>query len=129
MELSPPLRWLAVIAVTFVVLLITVPLLIDTVASTVSFSSDSAEESVSELDTLASAGPSLDPDPTEAVAADEDGEEFPTSYTVQAGDTGTAISEQFYGEPDGWSAIAEANGIDPSAPLRVGVELEIPAPE
>lgn len=137
MELSPPLRWLAAIAVMFVVLLITVPLLIDTVTSTISFSSDAAEESVTEFEALASPEPDPSIAPgggvagaseaaTDGTAADGD---FPTTYTVQAGDTGNAISEQFYGSPDGWAAIAEANGIDPSAPLRVGVQLDIPAPE
>ena len=55
--------------------------------------------------------------------------DFPTPYTVVAGDTGTKISEQFYDSPDGWAQIAQANDIDPSAPLRVGLELTIPAPE
>jgi nucleoid-associated protein YgaU len=122
----------------FVVLLITVPLLIGTVSSAVSFSSNPADESVSEFDALVSPEPSAPPDGSEPddaqVAASggsseptDDGE-FPTTYTVQAGDTGNNISEQFYGSPDGWSTIAEANGIDPSAPLRVGVELDIPPP-
>ena len=56
-------------------------------------------------------------------------DEFPVTYEVDAGDTGTKISEQFYDTSDGWTQIAEANDIDPSAPLRVGVELTIPAPE
>jgi nucleoid-associated protein YgaU len=61
----------------------------------------------------------------------EDGgdDEFPVTYEVEAGDTGTKISEQFYDAPDGWPTIAEANDIDPSAPLRVGLELTIPAPD
>lgn len=136
MELSPPLRWLGAIAVMFVVLLITIPLLLDTVSDVVSFSSGETEEALSEFDALPSPEPSAPvSEPSVATAsetatdADAGDGELPTTYTVQPGDTGNQISEQFYGEPDGWTAIAEANGIDPSAPLRVGVELEIPVRE
>lgn len=142
MELSPPLRWLGALAVAAIALVITIPLLLDTVTDVVSLSGDTTSAVESEIDALPSAVPSegsLDTlaEPSEAVAeaADdqasaapsEDGE-FPRTYTVVAGDTGTRISEQFYGVPDGWGAIAAANGIDPSDPLRVGVELEIPPP-
>lgn len=127
MELSAPLRWLGALAVMVVVVVIVVPLLLDTIGDTVVLGDE------------ATAGSSEAAEPSE-VASDGAGgggdgggnaadTEFPAEYTVEAGDTGAAISEQFYGSPDGWDTIAEANDIDPSAPLRVGVELTIPPPE
>lgn len=136
-ELSPPLRWLGAIAVMFVVLLITIPLLLDTVAGAVSLSDADADEAPPEATDVTSEDPS---EPAAAPADDATAttddaqtatsdDEFPTTYTVGAGDTGNDIAEQFYGSPDGWSTIADANDIDPGTPLRVGVELDIPAPE
>lgn len=117
----------------FVVVLIAVPLLLQTIGDTVVLGGEPSEAPASsEVAVAPSEAPS-------AEAADEsggDGEpeeeaegEFPATYEVEAGDTGTKISEQFYDSRDGWSVIAEANDIDPSAPLRVGEELEIPEPE
>lgn len=128
MEVSPPLRWLGALAVMLVVALIVVPLLFQTVNDTVVLGGEPSEAAPSEV--VLSEVPTEEPDAgepaaTEAAAVDE----FPASYTVEAGDTGTKISEQFYDSNEGWSAIAEANDIDPSAPLRVGKELTIPAPE
>jgi len=136
-ELSPPLRWLGALAVMLVVVLIAVPLLLQTIGDTVVFGDD-ATAAPSEAAVAPSEVASAD------VAADDGGgggdqaedgdggggdDEFPVTYEVVAGDTGTKISEQFYDSSDGWSRIAEANDIDPSAPLRVGLELTIPAPE
>lgn len=143
MELSPPLRWLAAIGVMLVVVLIAVPLLLNTVSSTVQLSSGAAtEEALSDPAELASDDPTSVPDgdgeddngdEDNGDDGDDDGDdgddEFPQEYTVEAGDTGAEISERFYGDQEGWAAIAEANDIDPGAPLRVGEELEIPAPE
>jgi nucleoid-associated protein YgaU len=135
-ELSPPLRWLGALAVTLVVVLIAVPLLLQTIGETIVFGDDTtagpSEMAVSPSDVA-----------SDDVAADDGGgggdrdgdgggggdDEFPVTYEVVAGDTGTRISEQFYDTSDGWPTIAEANDIDPSAPLRVGLELTIPAPE
>lgn len=152
MELSAPLRWLGALAIMLVVLLIVVPMLLQTAGDLVVIGDETSEPAADVTDLPSEIA-------TGQVAANEggdgqddsgggqddssggqdegggdaqgggDGDEFPTTYTVAAGDTGSAISEQFYGEPNGWSAIAEANDIDPSAPLRVGVELTIPAPE
>ena len=137
MELSPPLRWLGALAVMLVVVLIAVPMLLQTIGDTVVLGGD-ATAAPSQVAVAPSEVASAD------VAADDgggggggDGDqaedggngEFPVTYEVEAGDTGTKISEQFYDAPDGWPTIAEANDIDPSAPLRVGLELTIPAPD
>lgn len=140
MELSPPLRWLGALAVMLVVVLIAVPMLLQTIGDTVVLGGD-ATAAPSEVAVAPSEVASAD------VAADDGGgggdggggdgdqaedggnDEFPVTYEVVAGDTGTKISEQFYDESDGWPTIAEANDIDPSAPLRVGLELTIPAPD
>jgi nucleoid-associated protein YgaU len=140
-ELSPPLRWLGALAIMIVVVLIVVPMLFDTVTDTIVFGEDvsepaaAAEGTPSEVasDAVASGGGGGNQggnrgggqggdEPT------EDGD-FPTTYTVVPGDTGTGISQEFYDSSDGWTLIAEANDIDPSAPLRVGLELTIPPPE
>ena len=115
--MSPPLRWLAAIAVMAIVVLITGALLIDTVTDTVQLSTGASEQP-----TQGAGGTSEAPAaaPTEPESGDDS---FPQSYTVQEGDTGTKISERFYETDDGWSRIAEANDIDPSAPLRVGCLL------
>ncbi|MBW3604672.1 MAG: LysM peptidoglycan-binding domain-containing protein [Actinobacteria bacterium] len=132
MEVSPPLRWLGALAVMFVVVLIVVPLLLQTISDTVVLGGEPSEPALSEVAIVPSEASTQPPEAADAevAAAEEDAEdEFPATYTVEAGDTGTKISEQFYDTSDGWSVIAEANDIDPSAPLRVGVELTIPAPE
>jgi nucleoid-associated protein YgaU len=129
MEMSSPLRWLGAIAIMFIVVLIAVPLLINTIGETVRLSTGASE------DPLASESPSGAASEAEGEGDDEDGGgdaaegDFPQNYTVADGDTGEDISEQFYGNPDGWPQIAEANDIDPSDPLQAGMELEIPAPE
>jgi nucleoid-associated protein YgaU len=142
-ELSPPLRWLGALAVMVVVVLIVVPMLLDTVNDTIVFGGDASEPAAAAegtpsdvaSDAVASGdgGGNQSNDHgggnnDESEGPDGDGE-FPTTYTVVPGDTGTKISEQFYDSPDGWTQIAEANDIDPSAPLRVGLELTIPAPQ
>jgi nucleoid-associated protein YgaU len=137
MELSSPLRWLAAIGVMLVVVVIAGSLLLNTLSNTVELASGASEEPVDEFSESASDDPSAAPDDDGGGDGDgDDGDdngdgddEFPQEYTVVAGDTGAEISEQFYGDEDGWSAIAEANDIDPGAPLRVGEELEIPEPE
>lgn len=122
MEMSPPLRWLAAIAVLAIVVVIAGALLIDTVSDTVQLSTGASEEPTEAAATVSEAAAST----SEPASGDDS---FPQNYTVQEGDTGTKISERFYNSDDGWSQIAEANDIDPSAPLRVGEDLEIPAPE
>lgn len=135
MELSPPLRWLGALAVMVVVVLIAVPLLLQTISDTVVFGEEAtaapsdvavAPSEVASADPAAGDGGGSGGDATEDGGGDD---EFPVTYEVVAGDTGTKISEQFYDTADGWSAIAEANDIDPAAPLRVGLELTIPPPE
>lgn len=142
MELSPPLRWLGALAVMLVVVLIAVPLLLQTIGDTVVLGDDAtavpseaavAPSEVASADVAADDGDGGDGGGDQAEDGDGGGggddDEFPVTYEVVAGDTGTKISEQFYDSSDGWSRIAEANDIDPSAPLRVGLELTIPAPE
>ena len=140
MEVSSPLRWLGALAIMLVVVLIVVPLLLQTVGDTIQLGGEPSETAASEASTASSEAPTV------AAAANDGGgggggqgggsggdgsgsDDLPTTYTVQSGDTGSSISDQFYGTTDDWNQIAEANDIDPSAPLRVGVELEIPAPE
>jgi nucleoid-associated protein YgaU len=102
-----------------IVVLIAVPMLIRTVGETVQLSTEASEDVTAAAD--------------DATAEDGEGEavegEFPQTYTVQDGDTGEGISERFYGNPDGWERIAEANDIDPDNPPQVDEELQIPAPE
>lgn len=54
--------------------------------------------------------------------------ETPDRYTVQSGDTLSAISRKVYGDPARWRDIFEANRDVLSSPnaLRVGQELDIP---
>jgi nucleoid-associated protein YgaU len=139
MELSSPLRWVAAIGVMFIVVVIAGSLLLNTLSDTVRLASNASEEpldALSESGSEAASAPADDgEDGGDGDGDDEDGgdgegdDEFPQEYTVAEGDTGAEIAEQFYGDQDGWPAIAEANDIDPGAPLRVGEELEIPAPE
>ena len=58
------------------------------------------------------------PVPTPAEAA--------KSCTVAHGDTLYALAKRYYGDGGKFRRIAEANGLDPEEPLRVGVELRIP---
>jgi nucleoid-associated protein YgaU len=131
MEMSSPLRWLGAIAIMFIVVLIAVPMLIKTVGETVKLSSGASEDPLAALSEGPTESPSTAPE-DDGGGGGNGGEgdgDFPQRYTVGDGDTGADISERFYGNPDGWSDIAEANDIDPSAPLRVGEELRIPAPQ
>jgi len=50
-------------------------------------------------------------------------------YVVQKGDTLSAIAEQKLGSPEKWKVIAQVNGIDDPATLRVGQKLVIPTGE
>ncbi len=47
-------------------------------------------------------------------------------YVVQKGDTLAMISTAFYGTPDHWRRLAEANGLDMEQPLTAGTSLIIP---
>lgn len=146
MEQSSPLRWLGALAIMLVVVLIAVPLLLQTIGDTVVFGDEAtaapsdvafAPSELATADTTANGGGGGGGGDGGGGGGQDDGgggdnggdDEFPVTYEVVAGDTGTKISEQFYDTPDGWPAIAEANDIDPAAPLRVGLELTIPPPE
>lgn len=141
MELSSPLRWLGAIAVMLIVVLIAGSLLINTLGNTVSLSSGASEEAAADFESPSAEASAPADDGADngedggGDGGDGGGEgggaegDFPQEYEVAKGDTGAEISEQFYGNKDGWPAIAEANDIDPGAPLRVGEKLEIPAPE
>ncbi len=48
-------------------------------------------------------------------------------YTVQPGDNLSRISKHFYGDPNQYKKIAEANGIEDPDKIRVGMDLKIPA--
>ncbi|TVP77301.1 MAG: LysM peptidoglycan-binding domain-containing protein [Puniceicoccaceae bacterium] len=52
----------------------------------------------------------------------------PRSYTVQSGDTLSAISNRFYGTPSRWIDIYQANRdrLSSESALRVGQEIRIP---
>ena len=64
---------------------------------------------------------------------EEEQEEQPTSnlrmYTVKSGDTLSKISKQFYGSPNDYMKIFDANRDQLSDPdkIKVGQELKIPA--
>jgi nucleoid-associated protein YgaU len=125
MQRSSPLRWFAAIGIMFLVTLIAFLLLIRTMSQTIRLSSGASEDPAAGLED-ASAQPSEQGSQGEGEG--EPSGDFPQNYTVAENDTLSSISERFYGNPDGGSAIAEANDIDPDDPLRVGDELEIPPP-
>jgi nucleoid-associated protein YgaU len=50
-----------------------------------------------------------------------------TTYTVKSGDNLSKISKEFYGNPNEYSKITEANNISDPNLIRVGQELSIPA--
>jgi nucleoid-associated protein YgaU len=47
-------------------------------------------------------------------------------HTVGKGDSLFALAERYYGSGAHYRRIAEANGLDPEAPLRLGRDLRIP---
>lgn len=49
------------------------------------------------------------------------------TYVVAGGDTLSAIAQKFYGDPNLYTKIAEANGIENPDLINVGQELRIPA--
>jgi nucleoid-associated protein YgaU len=48
------------------------------------------------------------------------------TYTIQRGDTLTAIAAHFYGNAAQWSVIAQANPEADPRRLRVGQEIKLP---
>jgi nucleoid-associated protein YgaU len=58
------------------------------------------------------------------------GDEFPTqavsSVTVIDGDSLQSIAARVYGNPSLWFVLAEANGLDPSQPLKAGTRITVP---
>ena len=50
-----------------------------------------------------------------------------TMYVVKSGDNLSKISKNFYGNPNEYSKIAQANGISNPDKITVGQELKIPA--
>jgi nucleoid-associated protein YgaU len=48
------------------------------------------------------------------------------SHVVARGDGLFALAKRYYGDGARFREIAEANGLDPDAPLKVGSELRIP---
>lgn len=50
-----------------------------------------------------------------------------TLYVVKSGDNLSKISKSFYGNPNEYTKIAEANSIADPDKIRVGQELKIPA--
>ena len=47
-------------------------------------------------------------------------------YTVKSGDNLSRISERFYGTPNKYSGIAQANGISNPDLIKVGQQLNLP---
>ncbi len=50
----------------------------------------------------------------------------PRTHTVEKGDALFALAKRYYGDGSRFRALAEANGLDPEAPLKVGSALRIP---
>jgi nucleoid-associated protein YgaU len=48
------------------------------------------------------------------------------TYTVQAGDNLSKISKRFYGDPNKYMRIAQANGLEDPDKIKIGMELKIP---
>ncbi|MFZ1132861.1 MAG: LysM peptidoglycan-binding domain-containing protein [Terriglobales bacterium] len=46
---------------------------------------------------------------------------------MQPGDNLSKISKHFYGDPNKYPKIAQANGLDDPDKIRAGMELKIPA--
>lgn len=49
------------------------------------------------------------------------------TYTVQPGDNLSKISKQFYGDPNKYKKIADANKLEDSDKIKAGQQLIIPA--
>ena len=49
------------------------------------------------------------------------------TYTVQPGDSLSKISKQFYGDPNKYTKIAQANELDDPDKIKAGQQLIIPA--
>ena len=49
------------------------------------------------------------------------------TYTVQAGDNLSKISKQFYGDPNKYKKIADANKLEDPDKIKAGQQLIIPA--
>jgi nucleoid-associated protein YgaU len=47
-------------------------------------------------------------------------------YTVQSGDNLSKISKKFYGSPNHYQKIAEANGIDNPDKIQAGQQINLP---
>ncbi len=50
-----------------------------------------------------------------------------TTYEVKSGDNLSKISKAFYGTPNDYAKIAQANGLDNPDLIKVGQQLTIPA--
>ncbi len=48
-------------------------------------------------------------------------------YRIRPGDSWSAIAERHLGAASGYPAVARLNGLAPTAPLRVGTDIRIPA--
>ncbi len=72
--------------------------------------------------------PSAQTPPGTAVAPMPSPSNAPRNYTVQSGDTLSAISKRFYGTPSRWIDIYQANRdrLSSESALRVGQEIRIP---
>ena len=49
------------------------------------------------------------------------------SYTIQSGDNLSKVSKHFYGDPNKYEKIAQANGIADANKIRAGQTITIPA--
>jgi nucleoid-associated protein YgaU len=47
-------------------------------------------------------------------------------YTIQSGDNLSKISKKFYGSPNHYQKIAEANGIDDPNKIQAGQQINLP---
>jgi LysM repeat protein len=87
------------------------------------------DPSYSDLTCDLNVDPSIAPPQAQAAAASADSASTTRTYRVQPGDTLSKISKDFYGDPNKYQRIFEANRDKLESPdkIRVGQELVIPS--
>lgn len=124
-----PLRWIGAIAAFGVVAAALAVLAWEAVVDSFVYVGDGSQSDVIILGSEQpddTAGPEADADADDQAETDADDVPVAALYEIQPGDTGSSIARDLFGRQDAWEAIAEYNGLDPSATLTVGDTLRIP---